>query len=76
MNIATISAAVCAPPNCPATPTSIFSRRSPSSFALKVKAETTVQSHPRSIASLRPAPYSAGLPLNSDRDGQLIFSTA
>ena len=32
------------------------------------------ESHPRSIASLRPALYSAGLPFNSDRNGQLIFS--
>jgi hypothetical protein len=51
MNIATISSAVCAPPNCPATPTSIFSRRSPTSFALKVKAETTALCAPSARAA-------------------------
>ena len=32
------------------------------------------QSHPRAIASLRPAPYSAGLPLCSNKNGPLRSS--
>ena len=71
MNIATISSAVCAPPNCPATPTSFFLRRSPTSFALKVKAETTALCAPsaraaagqRGHAPMMPLICAAGQPL-------------
>jgi hypothetical protein len=36
--------------------------------------DSCILSQPRSIASLRPAPYSAGLPRSRNRSGSLIFS--
>jgi hypothetical protein len=46
----------------------------PASVNLTYVPLSCIHSHPRSIASLRPALYSAGLPFNFDRKGQLIFS--
>jgi hypothetical protein len=69
MNIATISAAVCAPPNCPATPTSIFSRSRPTSFALRVRALTTALCAP----SARAAAIVASSSSSSDSTEALYF---
>jgi hypothetical protein len=44
----------------------------PASVNLTYVPLSCIHSHPRSIASLRPALYSAGLPLSSWMDGPLI----
>ena len=48
--------------------------RAPAGVKVTKVPDSCILSQPRSIASLRPAPYSAGLPRSRNRNDSLIFS--